>query len=278
MALSVHTNFASLTTQKNLNRASDDLATSMQRLSSGLRINSAKDDAAGMQIANRLTSQINGLNVAVKNANDGISIAQTAEAAMGESTTILQRMRELSLQSANGSYGSDERKAMQSEFSQLTSELNRIAETTSFGSKKLLDGSFGSTAFQVGANAYETINLTMNSVAASKIGTNQIASVAVAPSAGGAAAVDYTIRSGANEAVIKAGAGESAKSVAAQMNGAVPGVSASARTVATLAFTDVAAADAVSFDLKVGDVTAKFSGIYTEDELFKQLSDNATAL
>src|SRR5690606_18420093 len=139
-------------------------------------------------------------------------------------------------------------------------------------------GSFGSTAFQVGANAYETINLTMNSVAASKIGTNQIASVAVAPSAGGAAAVDYTIRSGANEAVIKAGAGESAKSVAAQMNGAVPGVSASARTVATLAFTDVAAADAVSFDLKVGDVTAKFSGIYTEDELFKQLSDNATAL
>src|SRR5690606_2312120 len=133
MALSVHTNFASLTTQKNLNRASDDLATSMQRLSSGLRINSAKDDAAGMQIANRLTSQINGLNVAVKNANDGISIAQTAEAAMGESTTILQRMRELALQAANGSYGADERKALQAEFSQLTSELHRIAETTSFG-------------------------------------------------------------------------------------------------------------------------------------------------
>src|SRR5690606_26814701 len=190
----------------------------------------------------------------------------------------LQRMRELALQSANGSYGSDERKAMQSEFSQLTSELNRIAETTSFGSKKLLDGSFGSTAFQVGANAYETINLTMNSVAASKIGTNQVASVAVAPSAAGAAAVNYTIRSGADEAVINAGAGESAKSVAAKMNGAVPGVSATARTVATLAFTDVAAADAVSFDLKVGDVTAKFSGIYTQDELFKQLSDNASAL
>src|SRR5690606_19390520 len=100
----------------------------MQRLSSGLRINSAKDDAAGLQIANRLTSQINGLNVAIKNANDGISMAQTAEAAMGESTTILQRMRELALQSANGSYGGEERKAMQAEYAQLTAELNRIAE------------------------------------------------------------------------------------------------------------------------------------------------------
>src|SRR5690606_14422204 len=176
MALSVNTNIASLTTQKNLNRAADNLSTSMQRLSSGLRINSAKDDAAGLQISNRLTSQINGLNVAVKNANDGISMAQTAEAAMGESTNLLQRMRDLALQSANGSYGADERKAMQAEFGQLTSELNRIAETTTFGSKNLLDGSFGTTAFQVGANAYETINLTMNSVAATKIGSNQSAS------------------------------------------------------------------------------------------------------
>src|SRR5690606_1000560 len=109
MALSVNTNIASLTTQKNLNRASDNLSTSMQRLSSSLRINGAEDDAAGSQIGNRLTSQINGLNVAVKNANDGISMARTAEAAMGESTTILQRMRELALPSANGSYGADER-------------------------------------------------------------------------------------------------------------------------------------------------------------------------
>lgn len=149
MALSVNTNIASLSTQKNLNRASDNLSTSMQRLSSGLRINSAKDDAAGLQIANRLTSQINGLNVAVKNANDGISIAQTAEAAMGESTSILQRMRELALQSANGSYGDEDRASMQSEYSALTAELNRIAETTTFGSRNLLDGSFGTTAFQV---------------------------------------------------------------------------------------------------------------------------------
>jgi len=107
MALTVNTNIAALNTQKNLNKSSDALSTTMQRLSSGLKINSAKDDAAGLQISNRLTSQINGLDVAVKNSNDGISIAQTAEGAMQESTNILQRMRELALQSANGS-NSDE--------------------------------------------------------------------------------------------------------------------------------------------------------------------------
>lgn len=232
MALSVHTNFASLTTQKNLNRASDDLATSMQRLSSGLRINSAKDDAAGMQIANRLTSQINGLNVAVKNANDGISIAQTAEAAMGESTTILQRMRELALQSANGSYGADERKAMQAEFSQLTSELNRIAETTSFGSRKLLDGSFGSTAFQVGANAYETINVSLSNVAANKIGSQQLNTIDIAPAVNGhTAAGDIKIATGGVEGTITVVANESAASIASQINElGLGGVTATART------------------------------------------------
>src|SRR5690606_22566626 len=197
MALSVNTNIASLTTQKNLNRASDNLSTSMQRLSSGLRINSAKDDAAGLQIANRLTSQINGLNVAVKNANDGISMAQTAEAAMGESTSILQRMRELALQSTNGSYGDEDRASMQAEYSALTAELNRIAETTTFGSKSLLDGSFGTTAFQVGANAYETINVSIGSVAADKIGTQLSSSSAVSGS-GGVAAGNLEIQAGAS--------------------------------------------------------------------------------
>ena len=176
MALTVNTNIASLNTQKNLNKASDALSTTMQRLSSGLKINSAKDDAAGLQISNRLTSQINGLNVATKNANDGISIAQTAEGAMQESTNILQRMRELSLQSANGSNSAEDRASLQAEYAQLTTELTRIAETTTFGGRNLLDGSFGTTSFQVGANANETINVTLGNVSATKIGSQQVQS------------------------------------------------------------------------------------------------------
>ncbi|MBC3498084.1 flagellin [Pseudomonas sp. SWRI100] len=179
MALTVNTNITSLGVQKNLNRASDALGTSMSRLSSGLKINSAKDDAAGLQIANRLTSQVKGLAVGVKNANDGISIAQTAEGAMQESTNILQRMRELALQSANGSNSDDDRASLQQEFTALTGELNRIASTTTFGGRNLLDGSFGSTSFQVGANANETISFGMSNLSATGLkGTYSEASVA----------------------------------------------------------------------------------------------------
>lgn len=159
MALTVNTNVASLNTQRNLSNSSNALSTSMQRLSTGSRINSAKDDAAGLQISNRLTSQINGLGVAVRNANDGISLAQTAEGALQQSTNILQRMRDLSLQSANGSNNDSDRESIQKEVSQLQSELTRISDTTTFGGRKLLDGSFGSQAFQIGANANETINV-----------------------------------------------------------------------------------------------------------------------
>ncbi len=159
MALTVNTNIPSLNTQRNLNSSSNSLATSMQRLSTGSRINSAKDDAAGLQIANRLTSQINGLGVAVRNANDGISLAQTAEGALQQSTNILQRMRDLSLQSANGSNSESERSALNSEVTQLTKELDRISNTTTFGGRKLLDGSFGTTSFQVGSAANEMISI-----------------------------------------------------------------------------------------------------------------------
>lgn len=159
MALSVNTNTSALNTQRNLSASSNALATSLQRLSTGSKINSAKDDAAGLQIANRLTSQVNGLGVAVKNANDGISMAQTAEGALEQSTSILQRMRDLALQSANGSNSSEERKALNSEVAELKKELDRISSTTSFGGKKLLDGSFGTTSFQVGAAANETISV-----------------------------------------------------------------------------------------------------------------------
>ncbi|WP_430492024.1 flagellin [Pseudomonas fulva] len=164
MALTVNTNITSLGVQKNLNRASEALGTSMSRLSSGLKINSAKDDAAGLQIANRLTSQIKGLSVAVKNANDGISIAQTAEGAMQESTSILQRMRELSLQSANGSNSDDDRSSLQQEFTALSGELTRIAKTTTFGGRNILDGSFQNVSFQIGASANETISFGMSDI------------------------------------------------------------------------------------------------------------------
>lgn len=154
MALTVNTNVASLNTQRNLNSASSQLSVSMQRLSTGSRINSAKDDAAGLQIANRMTRQINGLNVAVRNANDGISMAQTAEGALQESTNILQRMRSLTLQAANGSNNADDRTALNEEVIALQSELDRIAATTSFGTgTKLLNGSFSGVSFQVGAQA-----------------------------------------------------------------------------------------------------------------------------
>jgi len=170
MAISVNTNVASLNAQRNLTKSGNDLQTSMERLSSGMRINSAKDDAAGLQISNRLTSQINGLAVAQRNANDGISIAQTAEGAMSTSTDILQRMRDLSLQSANGSNSSDDRAALQTEITALKSELTRISDSTRFGEQNLLDGTYTAQSFQVGANANETISMSFISTAASDLG------------------------------------------------------------------------------------------------------------
>ncbi|MBH0010608.1 flagellin [Pseudoalteromonas sp. NZS100_1] len=174
MALTVNTNVSSLNAQRNLTKSGEGLATSMERLSSGMRINSAKDDAAGLQISNRLTSQINGLAVAQRNANDGISMAQTAEGAMQESTNILQRMRELALQSANGSNSSEDRESLQKEVSALQEELTRISETTSFGGQQLLNGDFGTKQFQVGANANETISLSLSSTSATEIGNNTV--------------------------------------------------------------------------------------------------------
>ncbi|MFH6567167.1 flagellin N-terminal helical domain-containing protein [Pseudomonas kulmbachensis] len=166
MALSVNTNVTSQTVQKNLNKAGDSLSTSMTRLSSGLKINSAKDDAAGMQIANRLTSQTKGMTVAIANANNGSSIAQTAEGAMQESTNILQRLRELALQSANGDKSDADRASLQQEFTAKTGELTRIAQTTTYGGRNILDGSFQNQAFQVGADANQTISFGMTDISA----------------------------------------------------------------------------------------------------------------
>ncbi|CAM3748965.1 Flagellin D [Vibrio aerogenes CECT 7868] len=164
MAVNVNTNVSAMTAQRYLNSATKAQNESMERLSSGFKINSAKDDAAGMQISNRLNVQSRGLGVAVRNANDGISIAQTAEGAMNETTNILQRMRDLSLQSANGSNSKSERTAIQEEMTSLNDELNRIAETTSFGGNKLLNGTFTTKAFQIGSNSGEAVMLTLNNL------------------------------------------------------------------------------------------------------------------
>jgi len=169
MALTVNTNVASLNTQRNLNNAAGALNTTMQRLSTGSRINSAKDDAAGLQIANRLGSQVSGLNVAVKNSNDGISMAQTAEGALQQSTNILQRMRDLSLQAANGSNADSERTALNDEVTQLKKELDRISNTTTFGGRQLLDGNFGTTSFQVGAAANEMISVSIGEMSSDSL-------------------------------------------------------------------------------------------------------------
>jgi flagellin len=159
MALSINTNVASLNAQRNLQKSQETLNTSLQRLSTGLRINSAKDDAAGLAISTRFTTQINGLNQAVRNANDGISLAQTGEAALDEITNNLQRIRELSVQSANATNSNSDRGALDAEVQQRLAEIDRISSQTSFNGRKILDGSFGNAVFQVGSNVGETISL-----------------------------------------------------------------------------------------------------------------------
>ncbi|TBV00128.1 flagellin [Stutzerimonas kirkiae] len=280
MALTVNTNIAALNTQKNLNKASDSLSTTMQRLSSGLKINSAKDDAAGLQISNRLTSQINGLTVATKNANDGISIAQTAEGAMQESTNILQRMRELALQSANGSNSAEDRASLQSEYAALTSELTRIAETTTFGGRNLLDGSFGTTSFQVGSNANETINVTLGNISATNVGSQQVKSETIAPSTSGVTGGPITV-TGSGETVTKTiEAGASAKDIAKALDGSVTGLSATARTVAELSVdSSTITSGGANFSIQVGSSDAiDLIGVTSNASLAEQLSSNASAL
>ena len=178
MASTINTNVASLTAQRNLGMSQTSLNTSIQRLSSGLRINSAKDDAAGLAISERFTSQIRGLNQAVRNANDGISLAQVAEGAMGSAGNILQRVRELAVQSANASNSAGDRQALQQEVGQLVAELDRISQTTEFNGQKLLDGTFGTQQFQVGANANQTIVAATANLRTSVYGNNQNAASA----------------------------------------------------------------------------------------------------
>jgi flagellin len=185
MALVVNSNIASLNSQRQLASSTDSLSTNFERLSSGKRINSASDDAAGLQIASRLTAQINGLNQASRNSNDGISVAQTAEGALDEYTNTLQRMRTLSVQSANGSNSQADRTALDSEFSELELELTRISEDTSFAGQNLLNGSYTGKTFQVGADAGQTItlNIAQDFAASATLGVAGITTVSAATSA-----------------------------------------------------------------------------------------------
>ena len=182
MGLFINTNVSSLNAQRNLTKSGATLARSFQRLSSGLRINSAKDDAAGLAISTRFTSQIRGLNQAVRNTNDGISLAQTAEGALQETTNVLHRIRELAIQSANDSNSGADRESLDSEVQQLVDELNRIGTTTTFNGLKILDGSFIQSFFHVGANARETIGVSVQDARATSLGRAAIATTNVVTS------------------------------------------------------------------------------------------------
>jgi len=250
MALTINTNVSSLNAQRNLSKSQGSLARSMERLSSGLRINSAKDDAAGLAISDRMTSQIRGLNQATRNANDGISLAQTAEGAMQESTNILQRIRELSVQSANATNSSADRAALQAEVNQLKAEMNRIANSTTFNGLKILDGTFVSQQFQVGPNANETIGVSISSMLADDLGryfvdavnpsansgTGTAATAAATSPANTIGAQNLSIQGSKGPATVAIAAGDTAFDIAAAITNtsSSTGVSATARTTVDL--------------------------------------------
>ena len=262
----INTNVSSLLAQSSLNKSQSALATSLARLSSGLRINSAKDDAAGLAISERLTTQIRGVNQAIRNANDGISISQVGEAALGESVSALQRMRELALQSANGSNSSVDRTTLQSEIAQLTAEITRIADTTSYGGRKLFDGTFGQALFQVGAQANETIGFTLTDTDATRLGVHRVAIASATANDGfgrgtataitdpGSSVAGGTLAIvGSASATVTVIAGSSAREAAAAVNAETPttGVSADARTVVRLS--TLSAVGTVAFTLRADD-------------------------
>ena len=248
MAQVINTNIASLNAQRNLNTSQGSLSTSLQRLSSGLRINSAKDDAAGLAISERMSAQIRGSSQAARNANDGISLAQTGEGALSSAGDILQRIRELAVQSANASNSSGDRQALQNEVTQLVQELDRIATTTNFNGRNLFDGSFGTANFQVGANANQTISTNTANLRTTNYGNNQLGA------AGPGLGASTLAAAGAEASLVTAGsvdingyigtkavtvaANSSAKAIAQSVNNVTgdTGVTATARTDAKLTF------------------------------------------
>jgi flagellin len=261
MASVINTNVASLNAQRNLSASQNSLNTSIQRLSSGLRINSAKDDAAGLAISDRMNSQIKGMTQATRNANDGVSMAQTAEGALSSSGDILQRVRELAVQSSNSSNSASDRKALQTEVTQLTSELNRIAGTTEFNGTKLLDGSMGTANFQVGANAGQLISMTGSNFTTSTYGNNRLDASALQAGtaatngiAGGAGTLK--INGSLGSKAIDVVAGDTAKTTAANINkqSGDTGVTATAKTDALVTAT---AGQSYTFELTSDNPSTK---------------------
>lgn len=236
MAITVNTNIPALMIQRQLTNSSDLLNQALERLASGNRINSAKDDAAGLQISNRLSAQMSGLDVAVRNANDGISILQTAEGGLQETTQLLQRMRDLSLQSSNGANSLQDRQALQEEMSALNDELNRIAETTSFAGNKLLNGQFGKASFQIGASSGEAVQITLKNTRSDTIDMGGFSYQALAQAtpnwqvsaANNDMQISYLARDGRQTSInIQAKAGDDIEELATYINGQTDAISAS---------------------------------------------------
>ena len=291
MAMSINTNISSMTAQRSGNKVQDQLTTSMSRLSSGLRINSAKDDAAGLAITERFSTQIRGLNQAARNANDAISLSQTAEGALGSVGDNLQRIRELAVQSANATNSSSDRAALQAEAAQLISEVQRVGSQTEFNGVKLLDGSFNAQAFQVGANAGQTIavnsivdtrttalgshTLTADGtatgstlVSATAISTGNAvvveADLALTTSAGTVAGISYAVNSGANQ-------------IASAINNAASGIGITATATNSANLTGLTAGT-ISFNLVGGTGAATTSAISAAVTDPNDLSNLATAI
>ncbi|GAB3364369.1 flagellin N-terminal helical domain-containing protein [Giesbergeria giesbergeri] len=263
MASTINTNVASLTAQRNLSASQSSLNTAIGRLSSGLRINSAKDDAAGLAISERFSSQIRGTNQAIRNAGDGISMAQTAEGALKSSGDILQRVRELAVQSANASNSASDRKALQEEVNQLVGELDRISQTTEFNGKKLLDGSFGSQQFQVGANANQTITASTSNMRTASYGNNQMVASGLGATAAGSGLTDNGIAGGSGEIYASAGSAE-----------IVIGANATAKDVANLVNAQSDKTGVTATAMTKAEISFDTSGSYT----VQLQSDNATAV
>ena len=258
----INTNVASLNSQRQLNKSQSSLNTALERLSSGLRINSAKDDDAGLAISSRMTAQINGMDQAVRNANDGISMSQTAEGALSTASDLLQRIRELAVQSSNASNSSSDREAIQSEVSALTSELDRIATSTQFNGQNLLDGTSGTSHYQVGANANQVIATTGANFRTTNYGDNRVSNTAVAATAAtavvdGTVVIDGYLGSATINSV--AADNDTAKTLAAKINAETgeTGVTATATTAfnLTMAGTETTS-QAYSFTLKSDNETA----------------------
>jgi flagellin len=235
MSSVINTNLASLNAQRNLSKSSEGLASSLQRLSSGLRINSAKDDAAGLAISQRFTAQVGGLTQAARNANDAISLAQTAEGALSGVGDNLQRLRTLAVQSANSTNSDVDRAAIQSEVSSLVSEIGRVAGTTQFNGINLLDGSFSAQSFQVGANANQTISISVDSVNTSKLGSTQAAAVTASNNGTALVSGDLTLNG------VTVGASNATSDTASNINGAASAIAKAAAINAVSSQTGVTA-------------------------------------